>query len=182
MGVPWIYEKLAAAVCAAAQADRPLAGALDVAIDETRTRQAGAIVPLVSARNRKRLAALRAQLGLDALEWAVVGAAPTPIGTLELCHAIGLDLLEFWGPSECMFSICNPPGCAKFGSIGLPVPGVEIALAADGELLVRGRNVMAGYRHEPVRTRATIADDGWMRTGDIARVDDDGYYWLVDGT
>jgi long-subunit acyl-CoA synthetase (AMP-forming) len=182
IGVPWIYEKLAAAVRAAAESNRPLAEALEVAIDETRTRQAGAIVPLVGPRDRALLATLRAQLGLDALEWAVVGAAPTSVETMELCHAIGLDLLEFWGLSECMFSICNPPRCAKFGSLGLPVPGVEIALAADGELLVRGKNVTVGYRHDLEATRATIADDGWMRTGDIARVDEDGYYWLVEGT
>jgi long-subunit acyl-CoA synthetase (AMP-forming) len=179
MGVPAIYEKLAAAVRAAAQSDGQLNRALEMALDETRSRQAGADVALVSPRSRRLLAALRAQLGLDALEWAVVGAAPTPIATLEVCHAIGLDLLEFWGMSECLFCICNPPGRARLGSIGRPVPGIEIALAADGELLVRGKNVTVGYRDAPEATRAKIADDGWLRSGDLAGVDDAGYYWLV---
>src|SRR2546423_5582963 len=72
------------------------------------------------------------------------------------------------------------PGAMRPGSVGTPIDGVELKLAADDELLIRGGTVMAGYRNRPDLTAESIDADGWLHTGDIARLDDDGYVWIVD--
>ena len=74
----------------------------------------------------------------------------------------------------------NPPGRSKLGTVGPALPGVELALADDGELLCRGAIVMRGYRHDKDQTAEAIDEDGWLHTGDIARLDDDGYVSIVD--
>jgi long-subunit acyl-CoA synthetase (AMP-forming) len=74
----------------------------------------------------------------------------------------------------------NPPDAVRVGTVGRPVPGVELSLAADGELLLRGPNVMLGYRADPDKTAEAIDPDGWLHTGDIARIDPDGYVQIVD--
>jgi long-chain acyl-CoA synthetase len=126
-------------------------------------------------------AGVRAKLGLDQVEWLVVGAAPTPIEVLQFFADLGLEICELWGMSElsCCATI-NPPGGAKFGTCGPPLPGVEVALADDGELLCRGDIVMAGYRGDAEKTAEAIDADGWMHTGDIAEIDGDGYVRIVD--
>src|SRR5262249_25059863 len=88
---------------------------------------------------------------------------------------------ELWGMSElsCCASI-NPPGAIRIGSVGPAIPGVELKLDADGELLARGATVMRGYRGDPDRTAETIHADGWLHTGDIATMDAEGYVTIVD--
>jgi long-chain acyl-CoA synthetase len=73
----------------------------------------------------------------------------------------------------------NPPDAIRIGSIGIPIPGLEVLTADDGELLVRGGSVCAGYFGRPDDTAELIDDDGWMHTGDLGRVDDDGYVWIT---
>jgi long-chain acyl-CoA synthetase len=180
MGVPRIYEKLAAAIHAMAAADPDLAVAIEAALARVRAEQAGHAAPRLAPEHERTLAALRAKLGLDALEWTAVAAAPTPLEVLELFHAIGVEMLEFWGMTECMFAVSNPPGGARLGTVGVPVPGVEISLADDGEVLVRGMTVTVGYRGEPEETRRTIDADGWLHSGDVAQRDADGYLRIVD--
>ncbi len=127
------------------------------------------------------LAKLRALVGIDQLNWAVSGAAPTPVEVLEFFGAIGLPVAELWGMSE--LSCCatvNPPDRIKLGTVGTALPGVELALADDGELLCRGEIVMRGYRGEPDKTAEAIDADGFMHTGDIAEIDDEGYVTIVD--
>ena len=96
---------------------------------------------------------------------------------LVFFHAIGVPLAEIWGMSEtCGAGASNPGERIKIGTVGLPSPGVEVKLAADGELLVRSPVVMHGYRNLP----PAIDDDGWFATGDVATIDDDGYVTIVD--
>ena len=126
-------------------------------------------------------AGLRAMLGLDELVAVNVGAAPTPREVLVFFHAIGVPVAELWGMSEtCGAGCCNPPDRVKIGTVGPPAPGVEVKLADDGELLVRGAVVMAGYRNQPERTAEALDADGWLHTGDIAEIDEDGYVRIVD--
>ncbi|HEX8204423.1 MAG TPA: AMP-dependent synthetase/ligase [Solirubrobacteraceae bacterium] len=126
-------------------------------------------------------AGLRAKLGLDAVEVSIVGAAPTPVEVLEFFAALGLPICELWGMSETSaVSTCNPPGAIRYGTCGVALPGVELKIAGDGELLVRGDHIMAGYRGDEEKTRETFTDDGWLLTGDIGVLDEDGYLKIVD--
>jgi long-subunit acyl-CoA synthetase (AMP-forming) len=96
-------------------------------------------------------------------------------------HAIGVPLAELWGMSEtCGAGCCNPPEKIKIGTVGPPAPGVEVTLGEDGELLVRSDVVMTGYRNLPDRTQEALDPDGWLHTGDIATIDEDGYVSIVD--
>jgi long-chain acyl-CoA synthetase len=126
-------------------------------------------------------AAIRAKLGLDECDWLIVGGAPTSPEVLHYFLDLGLPVCELFGMSEtsCVV-ICNPPDRIKIGTCGTVVPGVELDLAEDGELLVRGEMIMAGYRGDPQRTREAIDENGWLHTGDIAKIDEDGYVTIVD--
>ena len=124
---------------------------------------------------------LKERLGLDEARWLAVGAAPTPVEVLDFFAARGMPICEVWGMSEtsCIVTT-NRPGATKPGSVGQPVDGMELWIADDGELLVRGPLVMAGYRERPDLTVQAIDPDGWLHTGDVGRIDDDGYLWIVD--
>ncbi|HEY5938181.1 MAG TPA: AMP-binding protein, partial [Kofleriaceae bacterium] len=124
---------------------------------------------------------VRAMLGLDKLEACNVGAAPTPPEVLEFFHAIGIPIAEVWGMSElsCV-ATAMPRDRVKIGTVGTALPGVELRLAEDGEVLVRGPLVMRGYRNKPEQTRETIDADGWLATGDIGELDGDGYLRIID--
>ncbi len=103
------------------------------------------------------------------------------VEVLEFFHAIGLPLAELWGMSEtCGAGSVNPPEKIKLGTVGPPAPGVEIKLDSDGEVLVKSDVVMLGYRNQPEKTAETFTDDGWLRTGDIGELDEDGYLRIVD--
>jgi long-chain acyl-CoA synthetase len=125
--------------------------------------------------------AVRRSIGLDQVEWFVIGAAPTPVEVLEFYEALGIRICEVWGMSEtsCVVTT-NTPADWRAGSVGKPIAGQELRLADDGELLTRGPLNMRGYRNQPERTAETIDADGWLHTGDIARVDEDGFWWIVD--
>ena len=126
-------------------------------------------------------AAIRERLGMDQLSALNVGAAPCPPEVIEFFHSIGLPLGELWGMSETnAIGACNPPENVKIGTVGPPVPGVEIRLADDGEVELRGDCVFAGYYGQEEQTRETFTDDGWLKTGDVGELDDDGYLSIVD--
>ena len=126
-------------------------------------------------------AATRVGLGLDQADWVLSGAAPIAPETLEYLLALGLPVVEGWAMSEtaCAGTI-NPVDAMRVGTVGKPMGGVEVKLAEDGELLVRGANIMVGYRNDPERTAEAIDPDGWLLTGDIAEIDADGYVKIVD--
>jgi long-chain acyl-CoA synthetase len=134
-----------------------------------------------SALPDEQKAAIRERLGLDQCESLVVGAAPTPVEVLVFFRDLGLEICEVWGMSETSCcATCNPRGAVKLGTCGPAVDACELRLAQDGELLIRGELVMKGYRGDPEKTREAIDDDGWLHTGDIAEIDDDGYLKIVD--
>jgi long-chain acyl-CoA synthetase len=126
------------------------------------------------------LSALRARIGLDQVRSSTTGAAPSSVDVLEFFGAIGLPIQEAWGMSEIGIATANLAGRERLGTVGVGLPGYELALAEDGELLARGPAVMKGYRHEPGKTAETIDAGGWMHTGDVATIDADGYVTIVD--
>jgi long-chain acyl-CoA synthetase len=99
--------------------------------------------------------------------------------THHLFNALGLPVAEIWGMSETALTVSNPPARIKAGTIGKPQPGVEAKLADDGELLIRGP-IFTRYRNDPERTRQAFDSEGFLYTGDVATVDEDGYYKIVD--
>ncbi len=119
-------------------------------------------------------------IGLDRCRVPVICAAPCPAELIEFFHALGLPLADGWGMTELGFGTWNGLEQIKPGTIGPPIPGIEARLARDGELLVRGLEMMTGYYKDPIRTAETIDGDGWLHTGDIAEVDAEGYYRIVD--
>jgi long-subunit acyl-CoA synthetase (AMP-forming) len=189
--VPRVWEKLKAGLEAmlAAQPEEaraPVQAALEASLQAVRLRQRGEPVPdelaaVVEQADRELFSGLRAMLGLDQLVAVNVGAAPTPPEVIEFFHALGIELAELWGMSEtCAAGTCNRPGEVRIGTVGPPSPGVELRLAEDGELLIRGEFLMRGYRNRPEQTAEALDADGWLHTGDVATIDDDGYVTLVD--
>src|SRR5207248_7979334 len=115
--------------------------------------------------------ALRAKVGLDQCERAYTGAAPIDPGIIEFFQAIGVPISEAWGMTELTCAATGAPaGRQRNGAIGLAAPGVEVKLAEDGEILVRGGVVMQGYYKDAAATAETIDADGWLRTGDLGAV------------
>src|SRR4051794_34528024 len=184
--VPRIFEKLKSGMEAYLGQDEGKRAWLAAAARKVELEQAGEPVPddlaaTVAEADETLFAGLRQMLGLDQAAAVNVGAAPTPREVLVFFHAIGIPLAELWGMSEtCGAGCVNPPGRVKIGTVGPPAPGVEVKLAPDGELLMRADVNMVGYRNMPERTADALDPDGWLHTGDIAEIDDDGYVRIVD--
>ncbi len=189
--VPRIWEKLKAGLETMVHGQppeqrEPLERALQDAIAKVRLEQAGEDVPddlaaRVADADAAHFAGWRSMLGLDEVVAINVGAAPTPVEVLEFFHAIGLPVSELWGMSETSGGgTVNRPGSIRIGTVGPPVPGFEVKLADDGEVLVRGDAVMRGYRNKPDQTAETIDPDGWLHTGDIGAWDEAGHLRLID--
>jgi long-subunit acyl-CoA synthetase (AMP-forming) len=124
--------------------------------------------------------ALRA-LGLDEVRVAITGAAPCPAEVIEFWGALGLPLCEVYGMSETTgVATVNPPRALRPGTVGVALPGVEVGLSDTGEVLMRGPVIMRGYRNRPDATAEAIDADGWMHSGDVGVIDDDGYLKIVD--
>jgi long-chain acyl-CoA synthetase len=173
--VPRIWEKLKAAIEAGVAAEQDPA-----------KKQAGEPLPeeLIAEHAKADelvLSKIRERLGLDQVGSVNVGAAHTPREVIEFFHAIGVPLAELWGMSETTgYGTCNPRGRIRIGTVGPVSPGVEIKLADDGEVLIRGPVVTRGYRNRPDRTREAIDEEGWLHTGDVGEFDDEGYLKIVD--
>jgi long-subunit acyl-CoA synthetase (AMP-forming) len=191
LGVPMIWYKFKAATEHLIAAEPPerrqlVEQALRTGYEVTRRRTSGADVPTAlleeyEEADRLVLAGLRGRLGLANVTAAMSGGAPIAVDTLDFFMSIGLPICEGWAMSECSAAgIMDRPNAIRAGTVGFPMPGVELRLAEDGELLVRGPGVMRGYRNDPERTAEAIDRDGWLATGDIATIDADGYVSIVD--
>jgi long-chain acyl-CoA synthetase len=186
-GVPRVWEKLQQGVLAAASADPARAKALDDGIT-------AALELVVAARHGAltkeqqdtwdfldavAFSIVRDLTGLSDVSVAVTGAAPISPELIDWFHAIRVPLSEVYGMSESTGVITWDTKEAKPGTVGRALDGVEVRLADDGEVLARGPNVFAGYLGDDAATAVTLAD-GWLHTGDIGRLDADGYLRIVD--
>jgi long-subunit acyl-CoA synthetase (AMP-forming) len=194
--VPRIWEKMKVALDSrvAAESDpqrkQALEWAIDVGLRKVRAEQAWyrgdgpapdpALLAEYSTAQDLVLTPLRTMIGLDQVQWTLASAAPIGVETLEFFLALGIPICELWGMSEMLGGTMNPPSRIKLGTVGPPLPGVELKLADDGEILVRSEFVMRGYRGEPQKTAETFDADGWLLTGDIGTIDDDGYVRIID--
>jgi long-chain acyl-CoA synthetase len=190
-GVPRIWEKLKTAIeiGITAEPDEAKREATVAAIELGRRRaraqmDGGSPAELEAEWQRadeQVLSTIRAMLGLDQVESFVVGAAPTPPEVLEFFLALGIEIRETWGMSETTaITTLNPPGGVRVGTVGPPIPNTEVKLAEDGEVMVRGPQVMKGYRNMPEKTAEALGEDGWLLTGDIGEFDEAGYLRIVD--
>ncbi len=186
--VPRIWEKMHAGVLAASNRDPDQAAALDAALAvgerEQDYRARGDPMPAELAAayetHAPTLAFVRRLLGLDAVAAAISGAAPIPREVLIFFRSLGVELSEIYGLSESSGPMTWAPFRVELGTVGPPIPGCEVRLADDGEVLARGGNVFRGYLNDPARTVEALDADGWLHSGDIGQFDDDGYLCIVD--
>ncbi|HSS93486.1 MAG TPA: long-chain fatty acid--CoA ligase [Candidatus Dormibacteraeota bacterium] len=191
VGVPRVWEKLMAGINAGLgaepdEAKRNMAqGALAASMQAYRLRRDGQPVPpelaAVVERAQPLFTLLRSKIGLERCHLAITSTAPCRPEVHEFWAALGMPLYEVWGMSELTGpATAVPPNDHKAPSIGIALPGVEVRLGDDGELLVRGGNVMVGYYRDPEKTADTVDKDGWVHSGDIAVQDADGHFRIVD--
>jgi long-chain acyl-CoA synthetase len=191
VGPPRVWERFKAGVVAAIATEpehkrrQDLQEAIEVGLQALRARQAGEQPNVALAAEHELadelvLSGLRSRLGLDRVETAAVGAAPIPPEVIEFFWALGVPLCEGYGMSEICLATINPIDQVKIGTVGLPLPGIELRLANDGEVLMRGRTRMLGYRNLPDKTAETIDAQGWLHSGDIGEFDEDGYLRIID--
>ena len=188
-GVPRVWEKLYGGVMGALGADpekaaqfngaveaaKPLVDAIDWG---TATEEQ---VATYEAMDAAAFANVRAMLGLDQVEVAITGAAPIPAELLSWFRAIRVPLSEIYGMSESSGPMTWTARRVKAGSVGPAIPGCEVRLAEeDNEIICRGGNVFQGYLNDPEKTADTLDDEGWLHSGDIGEIDEDGYFSIVD--
>ncbi|MEJ8279451.1 AMP-dependent synthetase/ligase [Pseudonocardia spirodelae] len=187
---PRLFEKLRAAIEARSAGDAPAAVAARAAIatglEVVELQQRGAPVPVELADRYRTaqaevLTPILAGLGLDQVEVALTGSAPVAPGLVRFFLALGLPALEAWGMSECAaFGAINRLDDVRTGTVGYPLPGLELRLQEDGEILLRSPFLMSGYLNQPELTAQTLDSDGWLHTGDIGAFDEDGRVKIVD--
>jgi long-chain acyl-CoA synthetase len=124
---------------------------------------------------------LRDKLGLRRIRLAISGAAPIAPKVLEYFWALGVQIREGYGQTEnTALATLTPASDVRIGKVGTPLPGVELKLAGDGEVLTRSAANFAGYFENPEATAATLDADGWLHTGDVGELDESGYLTITD--
>jgi long-chain acyl-CoA synthetase len=187
IGVPRVWEKLYAGVNAALDADPEKAKAFNEAVEAalpiservTRGTATQEDIDTWNFLDQVAFQGVRALIGLDQTEIGISGAAPIPAEILAWFRAIGVPLTEGYGMSETT-AVLTWSAAAKAGYVGQGAVGVEIKIADDGEVLARGGNMFVGYLGQPEKTAEAIDDDGWVHTGDIGELDDEGFLKIVD--
>jgi long-subunit acyl-CoA synthetase (AMP-forming) len=187
LGVPRVWEKMQAGIQAAAATNSPLkrhigAWARKVGLAAGYAQQVGRRPPLATPlAGRLVFSKVREKLGLDAARLCVVSAAPIAVETLEFFLSLGIPIMEVYGMSECTGpATISVPRAYRTGRAGRALPGTEIRLADDGEVLMRGPHVFAGYYKNEEATREAIDADGWLHSGDVGELDADGYLRITD--
>ena len=185
--VPRVWEKLQSAVTKVIAEAPPLrrrilSWARRQALAAGYAAQRGARVPLAAAlADRLVLGKVRARLGLHRVRHAASAAAPISLGTLEFFLSLGVPIFEIYGLSESSGpGTISTPGRFRTGSVGPAMPGVEIRLAEDGEILMRGPNIFRGYRNDPEATAEALDAAAWLHSGDIGELDADGFLRITD--
>lgn len=158
-------------------------GALGLGLEAARCRQEGKPVPgwmsrLLKVADKLVFSKIRERLG-GRIRIAASGAAPLGKDLAEFFSAIGMPLIEGYGLTEAGVICFNPLGRSKPGSIGVLLPGIQARLAEDGELQVKTPCIFNGYYKDEAATRSVLSEDGWFSTGDIAELDDDGYWYIT---
>src|SRR5215204_3469433 len=188
--VPRVYEKIHTAVLAKFDAEtgakrKLIDWALRVGRRVSVLRRAGKPVPTglvwqYKVADRLVYAKVKERLG-GRLRLAISGGAPLSPEIAEFFHAIDILLVEGYGLTECTTAAStNTHEAYRFGTVGRALPGTEVKLAEDGELLIRSETVFQGYYKEPEATAEVLGEDGWLRSGDIAEIDEDGFITITD--
>ncbi len=127
------------------------------------------------------LGPIKAMLGLDQVVWAASASAPMPLEVAHFFAGLGMPVYDIWGMTEtCGGATACGPGAFRLGTVGRAYPGIELRIAEDGELLARGPIITAAYHRRPEATADLVDAGGWLRTGDIGAIDDDGFLSIVD--
>ncbi|MGB3733827.1 MAG: AMP-dependent synthetase/ligase [Ilumatobacter sp.] len=187
IGVPRVWEKMYAGVNAAISADpekekqfnEGVAAAIPIMEKMTRGTATDEEIATWNFLDEVGFKAVRGLIGLDEVEIGISGAAPIPAEILEWFRAIGVPLSEGYGMSETT-AVLSWAAAAKPGYVGTAAVGVEMKIAEDGEVLARGGNMFEGYLGLPEKTAESIDADGWVYTGDIGVIDDEGYLKIID--
>jgi len=187
IGVPRVWEKLYAGVNAAIAADPEKGKAFNEAVEtaipisERMTLGTATEEDIATWNFLDEVAfkAVRGLIGLDETEICISGAAPIPPEILSWFRAIGVPLTEGYGMSETT-AVLTWSAAARAGFVGQGASGVEVQIAEDGEVLARGGNMFVGYLGQPEKTAEALDDDGWVHTGDIGELDEDGFLKIVD--
>lgn len=191
-GVPRVWEKIQTGISGllAAETDedkkKAVADAMAVGLEYVESKQVGhATSPELQQRfdavEQAVLTPMKAMLGLDRVTWAGSASAPMPVETLRFFAGLGFCIYDIYGMTETTGSVtaCGPNDF-RMGTVGRAQPGIEIAIAEDGEILTRGPVNTRGYYRNDGATAALIDADGWVHTGDIGTLDDDGFLTVVD--
>ena len=190
-GVPRVWEKLASAVRAALaglpeEGRRAVEAAMDTARVHVGCRERGEepsaeLAAAYRTAKEQVLDPILALAGFDRLVWTASASAPMPPDVVAFWAGFGFAIMDAWGLTETIgVATTNSPAAFRLGSVGRPIDGLELRIADDGEILVRGATVFDGY----LRADGSVEDardaDGWFATGDIGRLDEDGFLWLTD--